>query len=845
MRDTGGIVPRRVRLQQAILSCLLLLVLCPASATAARQVFILNSYHPDYKWSADIMHGLEATLHQYDPEVLIHVEHMDTKRNLDPEYLANLPRFMELKYAFLHPDLVIAVDDSAFFFILEHGARIFPNTPVVFCGVNTNPLPPLPKNMTGVREYADLNTNLKLMRRLQPQMRKLMVIADRTETGIAAVADLRKTVPPDLPLEVLEDAPLPELVEQVKKIGPETGLLFLLYFQDRDGRVHGPTEAISAISQASPVPVYGVWNFLMGHGLLGGYLTNAYEQGRIAGNMAGRILGGMNPADLPVTYDDGIQLEMDMRQMERFGITSDRLPPETKFLNPSKTTEHEILLLHSYHTGFKWTDDIESGIRESLGLEAGNLEMHVEYMDTKRHPEPEFTYLNYILLREKYRSSKFSAVLTSDDNAFNFARQYRQTLFNNAPIIFCGVNYLADPKSVTAQGITGVLESYDIVSTVQAAARLLPQAKKLFVINDATPTGLGNHNRFEEVRHLLPASLDIELLENISMTRLLERLPSLPPDSFILLMSFNQDRDGNTFSYEESCKSIVGASPVPVFSFWDFYLGSGSVGGMVTSGHHQGLAAGNLTRNILRGQKATELPIITQSPNTFIFDAEVMKRHGLDFGLLPAGANLINDDSEAYRHTRALWTIAALVLIIAMLLFTLVVFYRYQQRKRRALERSVRIDPLTGASTRSAFESEMPQLLKLAAEKNERFMFCYVDVDKLKQVNDTFGHLHGDTYLKEMVSIIRTCVRASDEIYRIGGDEFVLIFPGCGPDEVRRVWSQVQAHIHAANSTGRIPYEMGLTHGCTMFDPQAPQDLATLLKKADQSMYTQKHTHAS
>ena len=124
-------------------------------------------------------------------------------------------------------------------------------------------------------------------------------------------------------------------------------------------------------------------------------------------------------------------------------------------------------------------------------------------------------------------------------------------------------------------------------------------------------------------------------------------------------------------------------------------------------------------------------------------------------------------------------------------------------------------------------------------------MFCYVDVDKLKQVNDTYGHLHGDTYLKEIVSIIRACVRASDEIYRIGGDEFVLIFPGCGPDEAQRAWSQVQAHIHAANSTGRIPYEMGLTHGCTMFNPQAPQDLATLLKKADQSMYTQKQTHTS
>ena len=72
---------------------LLIPALCPASVLAAKQVYILNSYHPDYKWSSDIMHGLEATRPQYDPEVLIHAEHMDTKRILDPAYLAGLPGF--------------------------------------------------------------------------------------------------------------------------------------------------------------------------------------------------------------------------------------------------------------------------------------------------------------------------------------------------------------------------------------------------------------------------------------------------------------------------------------------------------------------------------------------------------------------------------------------------------------------------------------------------------------------------------------------------------------------------------------------------------------------------------
>jgi hypothetical protein len=94
------------------------------------------------------------------------------------------------------------------------------------------------------------------------------------------------------------------------------------------------------------------------------------------------------------------------------------------------------------------------------------------------------------------------------------------------------VNYLADPASQAVRDITGVLESYDIAATVDVARRMVPGVRKLHVINDDTPTGIGNHKRFEEVRHLLPEGLQVEFME--SMSRLLERLPGLPQDSIVL-----------------------------------------------------------------------------------------------------------------------------------------------------------------------------------------------------------------------------------------------------------------------------------------------------------------------
>jgi diguanylate cyclase (GGDEF)-like protein len=809
-------------------------------AEAARQVLVLNSYHPGYKWSDDVLLGLENSLYRVDPETVIRIEHLDTKLNADPTYIESLPECLGRKYAFFRPDLIVASDDSAFNLMIRHGEDIFKGVPTVFCGVNTSPLPPLPPWMTGVREFADLKSTLELMRTLQPDMREVVVVADRTETARAILAELRTITPADLKLKVLDDKPLEELKRDVAAIGPGTGLLFLLYFRDREGRVYGHGEAVSAISRVSPVPVFGAWNFLLGHGLFGGFLTSGYAQGRIAGDMGIRILAGEKPSSMPVAMDDVVNLEIDIQQMQRFGISPVQLPEEAHFINSGQGARHDILVLHSYNAGLKWTDDIMRGMIESLGDEADNAELHVEWMDSKRHPEPEFTFLTYKLLREKYRFTRFSVVLTSDDNAFNFARQNREILFPDVPIVFCGVNYLENPQEMPARNITGVLESYDIAATVLAAARLVPKARRLFVINDATPTGLGNLRRFQAVRAHLPKSLQVELLQNMSMTRLLQRLSTLPPDSIVLLMSMNRDCDGNTFTYAESCERIVAASPVPVFSFWDFYLGSGTVGGMITSGYHQGLAAGAVARDILHGGSVSRHAVLTRSPNTYQFDAGVLDRFGLDRSLLPDGATLINDDEDAARYARAMRLVGILSALIAALLAGFILFYRMQRSKRALLELRALTDPLTGARTRDAFERETASLILKATERGERFMLCYLDVDKLKHVNDTFGHHLGDAYLREVVSALRSSIRSSDEIYRVGGDEFVLVFPGCGPDEVSRIWDKARERIDALNREDRLPFLASFTHGCAAFDPDAPSDPDSLLRAADQCMYERK-----
>jgi len=97
-----------------------------------------------------------------------------------------------------------------------------------------------------------------------------------------------------------------------------------------------------------------------------------------------------------------------------------------------------VLLLNSYHQGFRWTDEVVQAVRGTLAS-ASPVEIHVEYMDAKRIESPDYLDQYADLLRRKYTGLRLSVVATSDDPAFDFVLRHRG-LFGDAPVVFCGTN---------------------------------------------------------------------------------------------------------------------------------------------------------------------------------------------------------------------------------------------------------------------------------------------------------------------------------------------------------------------------------------------------------------------
>jgi PAS domain S-box-containing protein len=345
-----------------------------------------------------------------------------------------------------------------------------------------------------------------------------------------------------------------------------------------------------------------------------------------------------------------------------------------------------VLILHSYHKGLAWTDSITKGIEKQIADSGIPIEIEYAYMDTKRTINQAYIEQLVDLYRIKYQKRPFDVVISSDDNAFQFLLRHHSTLFGDTPIVFCGVNNFQDMMIRDKTNFTGVLESFEILATINAALDLQPKAKRLVVIGDQTISGRANKKRFEAIIPRIKRPMDITILDNHTMAEIQSYVGGLSAQDIVVTMGLAVDRSGRFFSYKEGARLVSSHSRAPMYSFWDIFLGHGIVGGMLTSGTLQGKRAAEMALRLLQGEAVKNLPVIKKSPNQFIFNNLQLERFGLNKSLLPAGSKIINQPTTFYSENMLLFW---LVLIIFSCLTTIIIALLLAIASRRKVERAL------------------------------------------------------------------------------------------------------------------------------------------------------------
>jgi len=163
-----------------------------------------------------------------------------------------------------------------------------------------------------------------------------------------------------------------------------------------------------------------------------------------------------------------------------------------------------------------------------------------------------------------------------------------------------------------------------------------------------------------------------------------------------------------------------------------------------------------------------------------------------------------------------------------------------QKKAEEKLEKLARIDSLTGCNNRGYGLELLDRQIKLSHRSKSPLLLAFLDIDRFKSINDNFGHDEGDRVLKEVSGLFKSTLREVDIICRMGGDEFLLIFPDNSLKDASLIRERLNKNLTELNQTLKKPYKIELSVGLSCYDPDNPQSMDELIRIADQKMYEEK-----
>jgi PAS domain S-box-containing protein len=277
---------------------------------------------------------------------------LDLARVSDPEHEQRTADFLRNKYAHTPPDLVMTLGSAALPFILKYRDAIAPKIPVVFTSISAHSYAAqrLPPDITGIISDFNLDKTLVLAERLQPEARRLFVIAGTGTTDRlwqTAARNAIKNRERNFETTYLFGLPYEKLVSELSRVPGDAIVVLLTVFADGEGKTFIPAEVASSLSAISPAPIYGPYDTFVGKGSVGGFVETFESVGIAAADLMREILAGKDPQTLPPRTNPAQGYRVDLRALKRWNLPESNLPAGTTILfrKASIWEQHRVLVL--------------------------------------------------------------------------------------------------------------------------------------------------------------------------------------------------------------------------------------------------------------------------------------------------------------------------------------------------------------------------------------------------------------------------------------------------------------------------------------------------------------------
>ena len=347
---------------------------------------------------------------------------------------------------------------------------------------------------------------------------------------------------------------------------------------------------------------------------------------------------------------------------------------------------YRVLFISSYSYTWSTVPLQMRGIQESL---SDSVSLDVEFMDTKNLSSEiaEEELLERIRFKEEH-AGDYDAVIVGDDAAFQFAMKYRAELFPGIPVVFEGINNIDYARQMSEDPlVTGVIESFSYEENIEFALKIQPEAKHIRAIVDDTVTGEGEQQQFFAQERKYP-QLDFDVINGSRLTEeeIISAISDVEEDTILIYLILSEDKEGNLYTNEQICHMLREHAKVPVLRFVQAGIGDGVLGGNIVLHEESGVIAGRMVMEILNGKDPASVAMVSDSPNGFYLDQNVLDRFQISEKFIPEDAVIINQRTSFWEeHGRViLITVGAAWIVMAVIV--LLIRAEYSWRRRKELE---------------------------------------------------------------------------------------------------------------------------------------------------------------
>ena len=309
-----------------------------------KHVLVIHSYHEGLPWTDGQNAGICETLAN-DGGFGLAIEYMDTKRIPYEKAAPVFADYLERKWENYPFDALIVTDNSALDFVSARYARLFSGVPVFFSGINNFTPPmiePFNGNASGVIQALNPEKNIELIQALQPDLRKLVIVAGTTPTAKAIVNEVKSILDKkSFPFESvwLCEMDTVSLQSELAEYGPQDAVLLCNFNRDANGVYYSHEEGARMIAQCAGAPVYAMADNYLGTGVAGGFVVASHDQGRVAAELCIEALETGRIPDVVLSSPNVYMF--DYEALTRFNLLGSALPVSAIILNEPVSFYHQ------------------------------------------------------------------------------------------------------------------------------------------------------------------------------------------------------------------------------------------------------------------------------------------------------------------------------------------------------------------------------------------------------------------------------------------------------------------------------------------------------------------------